>query len=145
MTPGIPILPNATVIDMEKPRFMADSNVLIDTLNHKLDFAAFIDTLPDCELYINPVIWVETLAKPIMSSAEETEARALLSWFLWADIDEYALEKAVLIRRAEPKAMLLPDALIAASAINLNATVLSNDPHLRDFQWDGYKARPIVQ
>jgi predicted nucleic acid-binding protein len=40
--------------------------------------------------------------------------------------------------------MFLPDALIAASAINLNATVLSNDPHLRDFQWEGYKARPIV-
>jgi predicted nucleic acid-binding protein len=42
------------------------------------------------------------------------------------------------------KALLLPDALIAASAITLNATVLSNDPHLRDFQWAGYKALPCA-
>jgi predicted nucleic acid-binding protein len=40
--------------------------------------------------------------------------------------------------------MLLPDAIIAATAISLNATVLSNDPHLRDFQWEGYAALPVV-
>jgi predicted nucleic acid-binding protein len=103
---------------MSKPRFMLDSNVLIDTLNRKLDLLAFLDTLPDCELYINPVVWVETLAKPDMTGDEEAEARSLLSWFLWADID--------------------------ASAISLKATVLSNDPHLPDFQREGYAAQPVV-
>jgi predicted nucleic acid-binding protein len=32
-------------------------------------------------------------------------------------------------------------ALIAASAITLNATVLSNDSHLRDYKRSGYTAR----
>jgi hypothetical protein len=36
---------------MDKPRFMLDSNILIDVLNGRLDLAAFLDTLPDCELY----------------------------------------------------------------------------------------------
>jgi predicted nucleic acid-binding protein len=129
---------------MSKPRFMLDSNVLIDTLNHKLDLSAFLDTLPDCELYINPVVWVETLAKPDMTGVEDAEARALLSWFLWADIDVSVLDETVLIRRANPRTMFLPDALIAASAISLKATVLSNDPHLRDFQREGYAAQPVV-
>jgi hypothetical protein len=76
---------------MDKPRFMLGSNVLIGALNHTLDLPTFLDTLPDCELYINSVIWVETLAKPDMTGEEETEARALLSWFLWADINASVL------------------------------------------------------
>jgi predicted nucleic acid-binding protein len=129
---------------MSKPRFILDSNILIDTLNHKLDLLAFLDALPDCELYINPVVWVETLAKPEMTGDEDAEARALLSWFLWADIDASVLDEVVLIRRANPRTMLLPDAFIAASAISLKATVLSNDPHLLDFQREGYAAQPVV-
>jgi predicted nucleic acid-binding protein len=105
---------------------------------------AFLDTLPDCELYINPVVWVEILAKPDMTGDEEAEARALLSCFLWADIDASVLDETVLIRRAHPRSMLLPDALIAALAISLKAIVLSNDPHLRDFQREGYAAQPVV-
>jgi predicted nucleic acid-binding protein len=50
-------------------------------------------------------------------------------------------EYAIAIRRS--KKLLLPDALIAATALSLNATVISNDPHLRDFQWPGYSARPL--
>ena len=41
----------------------------------------------------------------------------------------------------DAKELRLPDALIAASAIVLNATVLSNDSHLRDYQRPGYTAR----
>jgi predicted nucleic acid-binding protein len=130
---------------MDKPRFMLDSNVLIDALNHTLDLPAFLDTLPDCELYINPVVWVETLAKPDMTGEEEAEARALLCWFLWADINASVLDETILIRRTNPKTMLLPDAIIAATAIFFKATVLSNDPHLRDFRWEGYAALPVVR
>jgi predicted nucleic acid-binding protein len=55
------------------------------------------------------------------------------------EIDKSVRETTVQIRRA--KELRLPDALIAASAITLNATVLSNDPHLRDYQRAGYTAR----
>jgi predicted nucleic acid-binding protein len=127
---------------MTKPRFMLNSNVLIDTLNHKLNLEAFLDSLPDCEVYINLVVEIEVLAKPDMDVKEETEARALLDCFIWAEIDKPTRNEAVRIRRAGDKSLRLPDALIAASAVTLNATVLSNDPHLRDYQWLGYAARP---
>jgi predicted nucleic acid-binding protein len=127
---------------MDKPRFILDSNILIDTLNHKLDLLVFLDTLPECELYINLVVEIETLAKPDMTAEEEAEAYALLASFKWAEIDSLTRDETVRIRRG--KSLLLPDALIAASAIVLNATVISNDPHLRDFQWPGYAAKPCV-
>jgi predicted nucleic acid-binding protein len=57
-------------------------------------------------------------------------------------MDKPTRNEAIRIRRGNAKSVLLPDALIAANAISLNATVLSDDPHLRDFKWPGYTARP---
>ena len=121
---------------------MLDSNVLIDILNRKLDLEAFLDGLPDCELYINLVTEIEVLSKPGMNVKEDAEARALLDCFLWAEIDKPTRNEAVRIRRSRDKSLRLPDALIAASAVILKAAVLSNDPHLRDYQWPGYTAQP---
>ena len=89
--------------------------------------------------WINPVVSIEVLAKTGMSEQEETAARALLDSFKWTEIDKPTCEIAIQIRRA--KELRLPDALVAASAIALNATVLSNDFHLRDYQRSGYTAR----
>ena len=130
------------LINMEL-RFLLDSNVIIDTLNGKLDLLAFFDDFPDCEVYINPVVGIEVLAKPGMTEEEEIEIRTLLNSFKWADIDRPTCEIAIQIRRT--KELRLPDALIAASAIILNAIVLSNDPHLRDYQRHGYTARATTR
>jgi predicted nucleic acid-binding protein len=126
---------------MDKPRFILDSNVLIDALNKKIDIFAIVDALSPCDVFINLVVEIETLAKPDMSAEEEARGRVLLNGFKRAEIDRTAREHAIAIRRS--KKLLLPDALIAATALSLNATVLSNDPHLRDFQWRGYSARPL--
>ena len=126
-------------INMEKIRFMLDTNVIIDTLNNDLDLLAFLETFPDCEIYINPVVAIEVPVKAGMSNDEEAAARALLDSCKWTEIDKNVCEAAVQIRRA--KELRLPDALIAASAITINATVLSNDSHLRDYQRSGYSAR----
>jgi predicted nucleic acid-binding protein len=124
---------------MDKNRFILDTNVVIDTLNNDLDLLAFLDAFPDCEVFINPIVEIEVLSKPDMSGQEEATARVLLDLFKRAEIDKPTCDIAVQIRRA--KELRLPDALIAASAIILNATVLSNDSHLRDYQRSGYTAR----
>jgi predicted nucleic acid-binding protein len=125
---------------MDKPRFILDSNVLIAAINEELDIFALIAALSPCDVFINLVVEIETLAKPDMTVEEEAQGRVLLSGFKRAEIDRAAREHAVAIRRS--KKLLLPDALIAATALSLNATVISNDSHLRDFQWPGYLARP---
>ena len=127
---------------MDKYRFLLDTNIIIGTLNQTLDLLAFLKKFPDCEAYINPVIEIEVLAKPGMSEQEEAEARALLDAFKWADIDKQTCEIAIQIRRA--KELRLPDALIAASAIAINATLLSNDAHLRCFQHPNYKVSAAI-
>ena len=123
---------------MDKNRFMLDTNVVIDVLNKQLNLLAYLDNFPDCEVYINPIIMIEVLSKANMSEHEEAAARLLLDSFKMTEIDKPTCEAAITIRRA--KGLRLPDALIAASSLILNATVLSNDSHLLDFQYTGYKA-----
>jgi predicted nucleic acid-binding protein len=126
---------------MSKPRFVLDASVLIGCLNHKLDLFAFLESQGECEIFTTRISEIETLAKPGMTPEEEAEARELLSCFKRVEIDDTIRDITVQIRRT--KKLLLPDALIAASAISLNATALSNDPHLRDYQGDGYRARMV--
>ncbi|MDR3247964.1 MAG: PIN domain-containing protein [Treponema sp.] len=125
---------------MDKPRFMLDASVIIGHLNNKLDLLGFLEAQGECEVFFNLVSEIETFAKPGMSAEEENAARLTLSQFKRAEIDAATLEITIQIRRA--KELLLPDALIAATAITLNTTVLSNDPHLRDYHREGYTALP---
>ena len=139
---GIRIQPRNTRIDMDKICFLLDSNVIIDTFNGKRNLLEFLDNFPNCEVYINPIVEIEVLAKPDITEQEETEIRVLLDSFKWTEIDKPTREIAIKIRRA--KELRLPDALIAASAINLNATILSNDPHLQDYQYHGFSVKSFV-
>jgi predicted nucleic acid-binding protein len=127
---------------MDKPRFMLDASVIIGHLNNKLDLFGFIEAQGECDVCFNLVSDIETLSKPGMSAEEAAAARLTLSRFKRMDIDAAACEIAVQIRRA--KELLLPDALIAATAISRTATVLSNDPHLRDYRHPGYIAQPVL-
>jgi predicted nucleic acid-binding protein len=127
---------------VDKPRFVLDASVLIGHLNHKLNLFTFLEVQGECEIFTTLVSEIETLAKPNMTREEETEAWALLRCFKRVETGDTIRDLTVQIRRT--KKLLLPDALIAASAISLNATVLSNDPHLRDYQRDGYKARAVL-
>jgi predicted nucleic acid-binding protein len=127
---------------VDKPRFVLDASVLIGHLNHKLDLFAFFEAQGECEIFTTVVSEIESLAKPGMTGEEEAEVRALLRCFKRVEFSDTIRDIVIHIRRA--KKLLLPDALIAASAIELNATVLSNDPHLRDYQQDGYKACTVL-
>jgi predicted nucleic acid-binding protein len=56
---------------------------------------------------------------------------------------DVAIEKnTILLRRANPK-IKLPDCIIAATSIVLNATLLTNDNDLKKLVWPGYQVTPI--
>jgi predicted nucleic acid-binding protein len=126
---------------MGTKRFMLDTNIIIGVLNNSLNLRVFLETFPDSEIYINPIVFVEVLAKADMNKTAEAAARSMLAFFHLAEINIEIAEIAIGIRRV--KKLLLPDALIAASAIALNAIVLSNDSHLRDFIYPGYASMAV--
>jgi predicted nucleic acid-binding protein len=70
---------------------------------------------------------MEVLAKPAQAAEREQEAWQFLAGCTIADILPAIRDKTILIRRT--KNLKLPDSIIAATSIILNATLLSYDPH----------------
>jgi predicted nucleic acid-binding protein len=127
---------------MDKPRFVLDSTIIIQHLNKEIDVAAFFGAIPACERFVSIVTEIEVLSDPAMTEDEEKEARKLLKHFDSIDILPAIKEETVKIRRAFK--LRLPDAVIAATAVILNATLLSNDPHhLKKLVWPGYQVQAI--
>jgi predicted nucleic acid-binding protein len=122
---------------MPKLRFALDSCMVIKHLNHELDLDNFFNALDEYEKCVSVITFIETLAASDMTIEEETVARDFLSGCAIIDITPEIREKAIRIRRFR-KNLKLPDALIAATAIELKSILLSTDIHFRGFSWPGF-------
>jgi predicted nucleic acid-binding protein len=130
------------VEEIDKPRFVLDSTVVINHLNKKLNADTFFNSIPEYELYISIVTEIETLSKPSMTEEEKQEAKVFLARFKTVNIIPAIKDMTIEIRQITR--LKLPDAVIAATAVILNATLLSNDPHhLKKFVWPGLKTQAI--
>jgi predicted nucleic acid-binding protein len=126
----------------ETTPYILDSNIIMLHLNKKLDLDVFFTALPSAEKCISIVTFIEVLAKPGMTAEDETKARAFLADYTIIDINPTIRETAIMIRRI--RKLRLPDSIIAATAVSLNALMLSNDPHLSNLLWPGYHAQTIL-
>jgi predicted nucleic acid-binding protein len=124
---------------MGKPLFVLDSSAIIGHLNRELDVDACIG--PDVVRCASVVGFMETLAKPGITAAQEAEARRFLSGGEVIDLTPAIRDEAIIIRRSCK--LKLPDAIIAATAVILNATLLSNDDHFYTLVWPGFSVRRI--
>ncbi|MDR3172774.1 MAG: PIN domain-containing protein [Treponema sp.] len=122
---------------MDKPFFVLDSMVVINHLNHKFDIDNFLaNTAPDAIKIVSIVTYIETLAKPGMAPLAEQEALVFLASCKIEEISPAIRDETVRLRRINPQRKL-PDYIIAATAVALKTTLLSNDPHLINLVWPG--------
>jgi predicted nucleic acid-binding protein len=117
--------------------------MVIKHLNQEYDLENFFIAQGEYEKCVSVITFIETLASPDMTVEEEAAARDFLSGCAVIDITPEIREKAILIRRFR-KRLKLPDALIAATAIELTSTLLSTDDHFKDFSWPGFSLQTIV-
>jgi predicted nucleic acid-binding protein len=115
---------------MDKPLFALDSSTIIGHLNKAFDVDAFIG--PGAARCTSVMGFMEALAKPGMTAGEEAEAQRFLSGGEVIELTAAIRDEAIKIRRATR--IKLPDCIIAATAVILNATLLANDIHLLNLQ-----------
>jgi predicted nucleic acid-binding protein len=77
-----------------------------------------------------------------MTPEKEREVRTFLSGCTVVELTPDICEEAVKIRRT--KKLRLPDSVIAATAVILNAPVLSNDSGLYKLLWPNFKMFPAI-
>jgi predicted nucleic acid-binding protein len=99
-----------------------------------------IRSLPKGDLFVSVITRMEVLAKPDHTAESEKEARDFLEKLIVVPLLGTIERTATSIRREGSPRLKLPDAIIAATAIVLDAQLITTDEKLRLFVWPGFNA-----
>jgi predicted nucleic acid-binding protein len=119
-----------------------DSNVVIDFINCKI--AALPESDDEMVRYcVSVVTEMEALAKPSDSPETRAEIRAMLAKFIIVPLTDKVKTLATDIRRSGSPRPRLPDAIVAATAVALEAPLITRDEKLLRLQWPGLHTADI--
>jgi hypothetical protein len=104
-------------------RFVLDTNIILYLLGGRLT-----EPFPAGAYAISVISELELLAYPGLDSSEEQRVRAFLSDIPITDLTPSVKQHAVDLRKRF--SLKLPDAIVAATALALDATLLTKDQRL---------------
>ena len=106
---------------MNGNKFLLDTNILLYIAGKRIDTTS----LPQGEFFISFVTELEILSYPSLTPQEEIRLRKLLAEMPVIDATREIKDSAIALRKQYR--LKLPDALIAATAQTLKATLITND------------------
>ena len=112
--------------------FVLDTNVIIDLVEKKTV------SLPKGERFFSVITEMELFSSPALTQDAEIERRNFLSKMIFVPFKDSIKNEAIRIRRFGSPRLKLPDAIIAASAIILDATLVTNDETMLHLDWPGF-------
>jgi len=124
-------------------RFVLDTNAIIFlTTSGNMIPNELKSELNGADILISVITEIELFAKPDLPSDKEKDLHVFLSdkISIIGLTDEIKM-KVIDIRRNTK--LKLPDCIIAATAIVLNATLLTSDVKLLRLEWQGFNAKSI--
>jgi predicted nucleic acid-binding protein len=104
-------------------KFLLDTNVVIYLLGGRLRHA-----LPQGDFGVSVITEIELLSYPALAPDDEAAARGFLDAVARHPLTDSIRDRTIALRRQHR--LKLPDALIAATALDTGATLLSNDQQL---------------
>jgi len=127
---------------------MTDSCLVLDT-NAVIFLTTRNSVIPNdlknelnkCELFISVITRMELAAKQVKPEEEEA-IRNFIADVTVSPLDEEVERKAVEIRRTTK--IKLPDCIIAATAIVLDAVLVTNDAHLLNLSRPDFNVKAII-
>jgi predicted nucleic acid-binding protein len=102
-------------------RYLLDTNILLYLIGKKIP----VDALPEGEFSVSFVTELEVLSYPSITPQEEHQLKRLLHDIPVIDITAEIKERTIDLRKKYN--LRLPDAIIAATALHLDATLVTND------------------
>jgi len=129
---------------MTKDLFVLDTNAIIFlTTKGNVITSDFEKKLNEADLSISVITEIELFSKTELPPDEEENLRSFLSDRISIiDLtDEIKKETIALRRNVKHK---LPDCIVAATAVVLNATLLTADEKLLHLKWQGFNVKNIV-
>ena len=126
-------------------RFVLDTNAVIFlTTAGSVISAEAQKALDEADLFVSIIAELELFSKPNLPPEEEANLRAfLVESTSIVDINSAIKKQTIELRRSAR--IKLPDAIIAATSIALNAVLLTRDDQLLKLSWPGYRAQDIPE
>jgi predicted nucleic acid-binding protein len=116
------------------PLYVFDTNVIIRHLNDGSS------VLGKGKRFISVITEMEVLAKPHISPEAEQKALRFIKGFTIVPLSDAIKHMAIRIRREGSPRLKLPDAIVAATAVILDAQLITADEKLRRLVWPGFNA-----
>jgi predicted nucleic acid-binding protein len=125
-------------VQVEKPKFVFDTNSAIYLLNGD----SFADVnLDDTIQFVSVITRIELHAYPSITPEGELKIRSFLDGITVVPLNDEVEAEAIKIRRASK--IKLPDCIIAATAIVLDAALLTRDDGLLKLDWPGLRLQLV--
>ena len=126
---------------MNGTNLVFDTCAVVNLLNQQYDLQILGIDIDEAQLLTSVIVRMELLSKRNMTDNEELDIREFLDDLIIVPLDEAIEQKAIEIRRAV--AIKLPDCIVAATSIILNAILLTDDRHLLNLSWPGLRTQNI--
>ena len=135
---------NSETSGMTDKRFVLDTNAVIFlTSRGSIISPGFLDELNKADLFISGISEIELFSKSAMPPDEENKLRIFISDRIPViDLTEAVKKETITLRRKTK--LKLPDCIIAATAIAINAVLLTADKKLFDLSWPGLRVQRLA-
>jgi len=129
---------------MNENRFLLDTNTVIYLTTEGNSISEELEKqLDEADLFISVISEIELFCKPEMPQNEEDNLRAFISQRLIVMDLSSAIKKETIKLRRNTK-QKLPDCIVAATAIVLNAVLITADKRLLNVSLPGLRMQSIV-
>jgi predicted nucleic acid-binding protein len=118
-----------------------DTSAVIKLIDEQYDLPSLGINIDETQLLASVIVRMELLSKGNMSVDEERDILEFLDDLTVVPLNEEIEQKAVEIRRSTK--LKLPDCIIAATSIILDAVLLTDDDHLLSLSWPGLRIQHI--
>jgi predicted nucleic acid-binding protein len=118
-----------------------DSNAVIDLLKSAAALALLEQRFPGAVFCVSIITFIEVLGFPKITPEMEAQILAFFADVTIIGVPDDIVKIAIDIRRR--KLVKLPDAVIAATAIDFGATLITRDTDLLDFPYPGLRPSRI--
>ncbi len=126
-----------------KNNFLLDTNIVLGFLNGNVKIKDFFEKkIADANLHVSQITHMELLGYPGITTHEEKSLKTFLTYLKILPISDAVFDQAILLRQATK--LKLPDALIAATAITCNFTLVTCDSDLLNKSTHFHSINPII-
>jgi predicted nucleic acid-binding protein len=126
---------------MNGTKILFDTCAIIKLLDEQYDLPSLGINIDEAQLLTSVIVRMELLSKRNITSSEELDIQEFLDCLIVVPLNETIEKKAIELRRSTN--LKLPDSIVAATSIVLDAILLTNDKHLLDLSITGLQTQHI--